>query len=128
MPEPFGTSSADPSAFASVAPTRTIFSPAAAARAGGASPTPPTSTDPAPIACSIGGPEVKSDQATLNGSLSISPAAVSSACAPVPPCSPTCSVTPDTLAWLAPLVADELAVAALPAAEDDEDEHAVSTA
>jgi hypothetical protein len=47
----------------------------------------------------------------------------------VPAWSPTCSVTPDTLAWFAPLVPDELAVAALPAAEDDEDdEHAVSTA
>jgi hypothetical protein len=40
-----------------------------------------------------------------------------------------CKVTPDTLAWLAPPVADELAVAPLPPAEEDEDdEHAVSTA
>jgi hypothetical protein len=40
-----------------------------------------------------------------------------------------CSVTPDTLAGLALLVPDELAVAPLPAADDDEeDEHAVSTA
>src|SRR6267378_3500580 len=106
-----------------------ILLPPAAANTGGALPTPPTSTDPAPIACSIGGPEVKSDHSTLNGSLPISPAAVSSACAPVPAWSPTCSVTPDTLAWLGLLVPDELAVLPLPAAEDDEDdEHAVSTA
>jgi hypothetical protein len=40
-----------------------------------------------------------------------------------------CSGTPDTLAGLALLVPDELAVVLLPAAEDDEeDEHAVSTA
>jgi hypothetical protein len=39
-----------------------------------------------------------------------------------------CSVTPDTLAGLALLVPDELAVAPLPAAGDDDDEHAVSTA
>src|SRR5712671_1228167 len=106
-----------------------ILLPPAAANTGGALPTPPMSTDPAPIACSIGGPEVKSDQATLNGSLSISPAAVSSACAPVPAWSPTCRVTPDTLAWFALLAPDELAVAPLLADEDDEDdEHAVSTA
>jgi hypothetical protein len=47
----------------------------------------------------------------------------------VPAWSPICSVTPDTLAGLALLVPDGLAVAPLPAAEDDEeDEHAVSTA
>src|SRR6201995_3370612 len=87
------------------------------------------STDPAPMACSIGGPEVKSDQDTLNGSFPISPAAVSRACAPVPAWSPMCKVTPDTLAWFGLLVPDELAVAPLPAAEDDEEEeHAVSTA
>jgi hypothetical protein len=40
-----------------------------------------------------------------------------------------CRVTPDTLAWFALLVPDELAVVPLPAADDDEDdEHAVSTA
>jgi hypothetical protein len=81
------------------------------------------------MACSIGGPEVKSDQDTLNGSFPISPAAVSRACAPVPAWSPMCKVIPDTLAWFGLLVPDELAVAPLPAAEDDEeDEHAVSTA
>ena len=80
------------------------------------------------MACSIGGPEVKSDQATLNGSLPISPAAVSSACAPVPAWSPTCRVTPDTLAWFALLVPDELADAPPAAEDDEEDEHAVSTA
>src|SRR6478735_6922045 len=95
-----------------------ILLPPAAANTGGALPTPPMSTDPAPMACNIGGPEVKSDHSTLNGSLPISPAAVSSACAPVPAWSPTCSVTPD-----------KLAVAPLPAAEDEEEEeHAVSTA
>ena len=61
-----------------------ILSPPAAANTGGALPTPPTSTAPAPMACRIGGPEVKSDQVTLNGSLLIRPAAVSSAWAPVP--------------------------------------------
>src|SRR6185312_11498366 len=96
-----------------------ILLPPAAANTGGALPTPPTSTDPAPIACSIGGPDVKSDHAPLNGSFPISPAAVSSACAPVPAWSPTCSVTPDKLAWFGLLVPDELAVAPLPAAEDD---------
>ncbi len=106
-----------------------ILLPPAAANTGGALPTPPMSTDPAPMACNIGGPEVKSDHSTLNGSLPISPAAVSSACAPVPAWSPTCSVTPDKLAWFGLLVPDELAVAPLLAAEDDEEEeHAVSTA
>src|ERR1700761_6030360 len=105
-----------------------ILLPPAAANTGGALPTPPMSTDPAPMACSIGGPEVKSDHSTLNGSLPISLAAVSSACAPVPAWSPMCSVTPDTLAWFGLLVPDELAVAPLPAEDDEEDEHAVSTA
>jgi hypothetical protein len=58
------------------------------------------STEPPLIACSIGGPDVKSDQATLNGSLLMSPAAVSTASAPVPAWSPTCSVTLDRLAAL----------------------------
>ncbi len=49
------------------------------------------------MAWSIGGPEVKSDQSTLNGSLPIRPAAVSSACAPAPAWSPTCRVTFATL-------------------------------
>ena len=62
------------------APTIAILSPPAAANTGGALPTLPMSTAPAAIACSIGGPEVKSDQVTLNGSLLISPAAVSRAC------------------------------------------------
>src|SRR6266480_2353269 len=101
-----------------------ILLPPAAANTGGALPTPPTSTDPAPMACSIGGPEVKSDQATSNGSLPISPAAVSRACAPVPAWSPMCKVTPDTLTWFALLVPDEPG-----AVEDDvEEEQAVSTA
>ena len=77
-----GTSSADPCGLAWKAPTMAMLSPPAAAKTGGALPTLPMSTAPAPIACSIGGPEVKSDQVALNGSLLISPAAVSSACAP----------------------------------------------
>ena len=64
--------------------TTAIWLPPAAAKTGGASPTLPTSIEPAPMACSIGGPEVKSDQCALNGSLPIRPAAVSSACAPEP--------------------------------------------
>ena len=80
-----GTSSADPCGLAWKAPTMAILSPPAAAKTGGALPTLPMSTAPAPIACSIGGPEVKSDQVALNGSLLISPAAVSSACAPSRP-------------------------------------------
>jgi hypothetical protein len=106
-----------------------ILLPPAAANTGGALPTPPMSTDPAPIACSIGGPEVKSDQATLNGSLPISPAAVSRAWAPVPAWSPTCRVTPDT-AWFALLVPDELADVPPPeaAGADAEDEQPVSAA
>src|ERR1700693_3551787 len=110
-----------------------ILSPPAAAKTGGALPTPPTSTAPAPMACSMGGPEVKSDQATLNGSLPIRPAAVSSASAPVPAWSPMCRVTPETLVWFALLVPVELADALLLAetllAEDgdeDEDEHAAA--
>src|SRR6266436_4860341 len=102
-----------------------ILLPPAAANTGGALPTPPMSTDPAPMACSIGGPEVKSDQATLNGSLPISPAAVSSACAPVPAWSPMCKVTPDTLTWFALLVPDEPGDVV---EDDEEDEHAVSAA
>src|ERR1700748_1895994 len=106
-----------------------ILLPPAAANTGGALPTPPMSTDPAPMACNIGGPEVKSDHSTLKGGCLSTPAAVSSACAPVPAWSPTCSVTPDTLAWFGLLVPDELAVAPLPSAADDEEEdHAVSTA
>src|SRR6266702_3306939 len=115
-----------------------ILFPPAAANTGGAFPTPPTSTAPEPMACSIGGPEVKSDQATLNGSLSIRPAAVSRACAPVPAWSPTCRVTSETLTWLALLVPPVFGDAVFgdaaagdadeEAEEEDEDEQAVSTA
>src|SRR3984957_17990862 len=97
MGELSGTRIADPSGFAASALTTAILLPPAAANTGGASPTDPTSIDPAPIACSLGGPEVKSDQATLKGSLPIRPAAVSSDCAPDPAWSPTCSVTSDML-------------------------------
>src|ERR1700733_8548865 len=69
--------------------------PPAAAKTGGASPTPPTSTEPEAIASSIGGPEVKSDQFTWNGSELSRPAALRIASAPVPFWSPTFSVTED---------------------------------
>ena len=55
------------------------------------------STEPEPIACTMGGPEVKSTHLALNGSLVISPAACSSASAPVPFWSPMVSVTDETL-------------------------------
>ena len=45
-------------------------------------------------ACRIGGPEVKSANLTGKGSLCSSPAASSSACAPVPAWSPTISGLP----------------------------------
>ncbi len=84
MGEFAGTRMATPCGFACSALTTAILLPPAAAKIGGASPTAPTSIEPALMACSIGGPEVKSDQSTLNGSLPISPAAVSSAWAPAP--------------------------------------------
>ena len=95
--------------------------PPAAANTGGALPTPPTSTEPAPMAWSMGGPEVKSDHCALNGSLPIRPAAVSSACAPVPAWSPMCSVTSETSAWAALAVPAGLAVAP-PAADEELDD------
>ena len=52
------------------------------------------------MACRIGGPDGKSDQAILNGSLLIRPAAVSSASAPVPAWSPMRRVTLDKAAAL----------------------------
>src|SRR5258708_36589738 len=80
-----GTRIADPSGFACSAPTTAIGLPPAAAKTGGASPTVPISTDPAAMACSIGGPGGKSDQSTLKGRLPISPPAVRSAPPPEPP-------------------------------------------
>jgi hypothetical protein len=57
----------------------------------------------------------------------MSPAAVSSACAPVPAWSPMCSVTLDTSAWAALLVPAGLAVAPPAAAEElDEEEQAAA--
>jgi hypothetical protein len=91
----FGTRTASWSPLVVRAPMISMPSPPEAAKTGGASPTPPTSTDPDDMACSIGGPEVKSDQLAWNGSVSSSPAAVSSACAPVPFWSPMFSVTED---------------------------------
>src|ERR1700689_867916 len=82
------------------APTITTPSPPAAAKTGGASPTPPTSTEPEAIASSMGGPEVKSDQLTWNGSVFSRPAALRIASAPVPFWSPTFSVTEDRLTEL----------------------------
>ena len=58
------------------------------------------------MAWSIGGPEVKSDHSTLNGSLLSRPAAVRSAWEPEPAWSPTCRTTLDTLAVLALAVDD----------------------
>src|SRR5258708_16831440 len=120
-----GTRIADPSGFACSAPTTAIGLPPAAAKTGGASPTVPISTDPAAMACSIGGPEVKSDQSTLKGSLPISPSAVSSASSPEPAWSPMCSVTLATVTGLAD--AGELA-AGDAAGELAADEHAAMPA
>ena len=55
------------------------------------------STEPEAMASSIGGPEVKSDQVTWNGRVFGSPAADSTASAPVPFWSPMFSVTEDRL-------------------------------
>src|ERR1700744_5409996 len=94
--DPLGTTTASWSPVGTVrAPTITTPSPPAAAKTGGASPTPPTSTEPEAIASSMGGPEVKSDQFTWNGSEFRRPAALSTASAPVPFWSPTFSVTED---------------------------------
>src|SRR5258707_9516012 len=92
-----GTSRTEPSGLALSAPTIAMLSAPAAAKTGGALPTLPMSTAPAPMACSMGGPEVKSDQVTLNGSLWIRPAALSRACDPDPAWSPMCTVTCDRL-------------------------------
>src|SRR5450631_4252323 len=96
MEEFFGTTMAPAAAGVMRAPTIATFPPPAAANTGGASPTPPMSTDPAPMACTIGGPEVKSTQLALKGSLLMSPAALSSASAPVPFWSPMFRVTEET--------------------------------
>src|SRR6476469_4390525 len=98
-----------------------ILLPPAAANTGGALPTPPMSTDPAPMACNIGGPEVKSDHSTFNGSLPMRPAAVSRARARVPAWAGTYGVTPDEVAWSGPLGPDDLAVAQPRPADDDEE-------
>src|SRR5215472_17070526 len=111
---------AEPSGLAVSALTTAIWLPPAAAKTGGASPTPPTSIEPAPMACSIGGPEVKSAPCALNGSLLISPAAVSSDWEPDPAWSPMFSVTLDTstvLADVVPLAAGPADV--LPAVEPE---------
>src|SRR5580704_11801586 len=101
MDEPFGTTSASWSPVGtSRAPTISTPSPPAAAKTGGASPTPPTSTEPEAIASSMGGPEVKSAQVTWNGSVLRRPAALRIASAPVPFWSPTFSVTEDRLTEL----------------------------
>jgi hypothetical protein len=125
MGEFFGTRIADPSGFACSALTTAIWLPPAAANTGGASPTLPTSTEPDPIAWSIGGPEVKSDQCALNGSMPISPAAVSSACAPDPAWSPRFRVTFETSVVLADLV--PLAAGVVLAAEPEPDEEHADT-
>src|ERR1700689_5115736 len=93
--EPFGTTTASWSPLVWRAPTISTCSPPDAAKTGGASPTPPMSTEPEAIASSIGGPEVKSDHVTWNGSAFSRPAAASTASAPVPFWSPMFSVTED---------------------------------
>src|SRR6202034_4292220 len=99
--EPLGTSSASWSPVGTLrAPTITPPSPPAAAKTGGASPTPPTSTEPEAIASSMGGPEVKSAQVTWNGSVLSRPAALRTASAPVPFWSPTFNVTEERLTEL----------------------------
>src|ERR1700678_3845592 len=99
--EPLGTTSASWSPDGTVrAPTITTPSTPAAAKTGGASPTPPTSTEPEAIASSMGGPEVKSDQCTWNGSVFSRPAALRTASAPVPFWSPTFNVTEERLTEL----------------------------
>src|ERR1700722_3777929 len=113
MGEFFGTTTASWSPAVGRGPTTPTASPPAAANTGGASPTPPMSTEPEAIACSSGGPEVKSDQLTWNGSVLSTPAADSTASAPVPFWSPTFSVTEDRLTE---------PDAAGSADEDDEDE------
>src|SRR5580704_17663307 len=123
MDEPFGTTSASWSPEGTErAPTISTCSPPDAAKTGGASPTPPMSTEPEPIASSIGGPEVKSDQLTWNGSEFSRPAADSTASAPVPFWSPTFSVTADRSTE--PDEADGLLVLAAegPVLDDDDDD------
>src|SRR5215469_4466961 len=126
---------AEPLGSAVSALTAAIWLPPAAANTGGASPTPPTSIEPAPMACSNGGPEVKSAQCALNGSLLIRPAAVRSACEPDPAWSPMFSVTLDTSTVLADVVplAAGLAGDVLPAVDpalavelEPDDEHAAA--
>src|SRR5690349_4650823 len=117
--EPLGTTTASWSPLVLRAPTISMASPPDAANTGGASPTPPTSTEPEAMACSIGGPEVKSDQLTLNGSVFSRPAAASTASAPVPFWSPTFSVTEERSAEPA---ADALLLAVVEDEEEDEDD------
>src|ERR1700678_1791225 len=120
--EPFGTTSASWAPLVWRAPTISTCSPPEAAKTGGASPTPPMSTELDAIASSIGGPEVKSDQVTWNGSVLSRPAADSTASAPVPFWSPTFSVTEDRFTELEE--ADGLVVLAaeVPLLDDDDDE------
>src|SRR5689334_24208670 len=117
--EPLGTTTASWSPLVLRAPTISIASPPDAANTGGASPTPPMSTEPDAMACSIGGPEVKSDQLTLNGSVFSRPAAASTASAPVPFWSPTFSVTEERSVEPA---ADALLAVAEDGEEDEDDE------
>src|ERR1700735_3777079 len=99
--EPLGTTTASWSPPGTVrAPTITTPSPPAAAKTGGASPTPPTSTEPEAIASSMGGPEVKSDQFTWNGSEFSRRAALRIALAARTFWAPTFSVTEERLTEL----------------------------
>ena len=105
-------------------------SPPAAANTGGALPTPPMSTAPAPMACSIGGPEVKSDQVDLERQLADQPGRGQQGLRPVPAWSPTCRVTWTRWPGSGCSSPDELAVAAAARGRQmtQDDEHAVSTA
>src|SRR5580658_6136667 len=127
MGEFLGTTTASWSPAVWRAPTISTASPPEAANTGGASPTPPMSTEPEAIACSIGGPEVKSDQLAWNGRVFSSPAAASTASAPVPFWSPMFSVTADRFTALD---ADGLAVLPPDAAvldDDDEEQPAAAS-
>src|SRR5271156_2747239 len=115
----FGTTTASWSPFVSRAPTISTASPPDAAKTGGASPTPPMSTEPEAMASSIGGPEVKSDQMTWNGSVFSRPAALSTASAPVPFWSPMFSVTEDRFTALD---ADGVGVPDAVVLDDDDEE------
>ena len=107
--EPLGTSRAVPFGLPTVAATTAIFSPPAAAKMGGASPTAPMSTDPAPMAWSIGGPGGEVRPVHLERQLADQPGGGQQCLRAQPAWSPTFSVTLDRLAVLADEVPEALA-------------------